>query len=127
MRRQPAARRREAPARSFQAEKRAPPARTSVPPALIMTATATRNGGSAISPGSGRSDLPSWAAVYRRHQGDDDAVHGHRALPAGLRPDDLPPLARRRALHAGGADLRRQLDRSEPQPLLAAHGVRRSP
>src|SRR5690242_9400354 len=50
------------------------------------------------------------------------AIHGDRALPQPGRTGDLSPAARARPHDARGADLREQLGRGRPGPLLSADG-----
>src|SRR5215207_4788145 len=81
--------------------------------------------GSAITGGGMERDLQSCRRVYRRDRGDDDAIHGDRAIQAGRGPRHLPPLARPGTFATGRADLRGKLDRSGVRPLLSADGLQR--
>src|SRR5919107_1150556 len=92
--------------------------------AQIAAITAATAGG-AITGGDTGRNLQSCQRVYRRDRGDDDAIHGDRAVQTGRGPRHLPPLARPGTFAAGGADLRRKLDRSGVWQVFSADGLRR--
>src|SRR5262245_53190405 len=75
------------------------------------------------------SPIPCWhdrGATTTQICEDANALHGDRAIPGQRHGADLPPPARRGPRLARRVDLRRQLDRAELQPVLPAHGMRRS-
>src|SRR5215210_2374202 len=81
--------------------------------------------GSAITGGHIGRNLQSCWRVYRQVRGDDDAIHGDRAVQTGCSARYLSPPTRPGTVHAGGADLRGKLDRSGVRPVLSADGLRR--